>query len=131
MKKAGQLSADRPSFDRKSAVAELILPAIPAAAVASAAATTATTTVTTSATTTAAATATGTFLLRSCFIDLHRPAIEVLAVEAFDRRIGLSIRRHLDEAESLAATGIPIRDHLGRVDAAKRAELVGQALIGC
>ena len=46
----------------------------------------------------------------------------VLFVQTANRGLRLGIAAHLDEAESLAAPGLAIFDHLGALDLAERRE---------
>src|SRR5262245_44517444 len=53
------------------------------------------------------------------------PAVDLLAAQAGDGRLGLLVGAHLDEAEPLGAACVPVRDHLCRLH---RAELTEQHL---
>jgi hypothetical protein len=62
------------------------------------------------ATTTAAATA---FFTWACFVDGQGAAVVFLAIERFNRRLGLFIAAHLDETKALAAARFTVVDDLG------------------
>jgi hypothetical protein len=95
-----------------------------AAAITTAAAATTAAAVAAAASTTAAATATAarTLFLRTSLVDGQRAAIMLLAIESGNRSLCFRIATHLNEAESLAATGFTIRNHLGRLNRAMLAE---------
>ena len=46
-------------------------------------------------------------------VDREPTAVVFLVVEALDRRLGLGLGVHLDEAEALAAAGVTVLDDLG------------------
>jgi hypothetical protein len=75
-----------------------------AAATAAAAAATATAVATT------AAAATRTILTRTGLVDVDGTTTEVLAIQGFDRRVGLTGVGHFDERESTGATGFAVGD---------------------
>jgi hypothetical protein len=79
--------------------------------VAAPAATAATATISAAATSTAASTAT--LFARARFIDRQRAAIELLHIQAGDRRIRLFVAIHFDEGKAFAAAGVAIHDHFG------------------
>jgi hypothetical protein len=54
------------------------------------------------------------FFAGAGFVDGQGAATVLLSVEGVDRRLGFGVVRHLDKAESLAATGIPVVNDLGR-----------------
>ena len=76
--------------------------------------TTTTTTATKTATTTAAAAAkaaAAAILARFGFIDSQVAAVELLAIALSDRRLGLFLRGHFDEAEAARTSGVAVLDH--------------------
>src|SRR6266481_1689783 len=83
-----------------------------AAAVSATATTAAATTVTTAAAATTAA-ATGAVFAGLGFIDREGPAVMLLAVKGGDCRLGLGIRAHLNESETLAAAGLAVGNDFG------------------
>ena len=93
----------------------LVAPATAAATVAAPA-----TAVTTAATTAATAAA---VLARAGLIDSQAAALDVLASERGDRGLSLGVAAHLDEAEPLGSTRVPVHDHLRRLVMARLARL--------
>jgi hypothetical protein len=79
----------------------LVAPTATAATAAVAAAPPATTTATTAATT---------ILARTGFVHSQSSAVVLLQIQAFDGSLRFAVATHLDEAETLAATGVSIRD---------------------
>src|SRR5215217_3296344 len=77
-----------------------------AATVAAAATAAATAAAAVAAATTAAAAAT--VFARLGFVNGEGPAVDFLAVQGRDRRLGFLVGAHLDEPESLAAAGVPV-----------------------
>jgi hypothetical protein len=63
------------------------------------------------------------------FVDRQRAAIDFFLVQAGDRCLSLAIIRHFDKTEALAATGVPVHDNLGALNAAKFGEQRFQALV--
>src|SRR5262245_43169975 len=63
--------------------------------------------------------------------ELHTqpPPIQLLAVELFDRRLGLFGRRHLDEAEATRAPGLPVHYDRRRLDCTGLGEDVAEPLV--
>src|SRR5205807_8267521 len=53
-------------------------------------------------------------LARTSLVDDDRATVERLAVHAVDGRLRFGIGTHLDEAEALRATGLPVHHHLRR-----------------
>src|SRR5690242_4201519 len=51
-------------------------------------------------------------------VDRQRPPARVLAVEGLDGGLGLLVAAHLHEAEASRLAGLPIRDHLCRLNGA-------------
>jgi len=92
--------------------------AVPATATSAAAAiSTATATATAAATTVpTTATAAAPVFAGTGFIDGQGAAVVLLPIEGCNRGFRLIIVRHFDEPKTLAPTGIPIIDHLGRQD---------------
>src|SRR2546426_1179715 len=64
-------------------------------------------------------------------LDLELTAIELVAVEARDRLVGLLGRRHLDEAEPARAAGVPIDDDRGGFYSAGLGKEFPETLRGC
>jgi hypothetical protein len=93
-------------------------PTTPTTAIAAAA----TTATPTKAAATTAATTRRPFFARAGFIDGKRAAAVLVTIECGDRRRRLVIRGHLDESKTLASSGFPIVDDLGRRDLAMLAE---------
>src|SRR5438094_257963 len=52
---------------------------------------------------------------RARFVHREVPAAELMVVELVDRRLGLLVRRHLDEREPTRAAGRHVAHHLHRV----------------
>src|SRR5262245_10821942 len=63
--------------------------------------------------------------------ELHTqpPPIQLLAVELFDRRLGLFGRRHLDEAETARAPGLPVHYDCRRLNCTGLGEDVAEPLV--
>src|SRR5690242_14171766 len=92
------LLAPRSAPVAAAAVTAATAVATAAAAATAAAVAAATTAVATTATAvTAAARARALLLLRSCFVDGHRPAAVVLTIELVDRGLRFRVAAHLDE----------------------------------
>src|SRR5262249_38151388 len=109
-----------------------VVVALPAIATAAATAAAATTAVAAAATAAAAATtaaaAAGLALLG--LVDAQRTAVELRAVHRLDRRLCVSIRRHLDEREAARAAGVAIEHDAAALDlAAIGAERGSQGLL--
>src|SRR4051812_14525458 len=96
-----------------TAVAAATAAATTAAATAAATVAAAATRATAAAATVAAATTAGAVFFRLGFVDSQGATAVLLAVEGRDCRLGFFIAAHLDEPETLAATGVPVRDDLG------------------
>src|SRR5207247_7556702 len=63
-------------------------------------------------------------------LDHDRPAVEVRAVQAADRLLGLLGRRHLNEPEAARPAGLPIRHDARGLDGAGAGKGFAQALTG-
>src|SRR5262245_9483803 len=105
------------------------LPAAATAAAATAVATTTTTVATAPAAAAAAATAAA-LRLGAGLVDGQVPAVDRGEVEAVDRRLGLGVTAHLDEAEPLGTSGVAVHDHLRRGDGAVGREDLLQPAVG-
>ena len=70
----------------------------------------------------AAAAAARASLTGLCFVDRQVPAVVLSLVEALDRRLGLGVRVHLDESESLRAVRVTIDDDLCALHSAELGE---------
>src|SRR5438132_4724343 len=80
--------------------------------------------------TTAAATGAGALLARTCLVDREGPAFLVLAVQPGDRRLGLLVVAHFNEAEAFRAAGLAVHDDLGRLNRAVRRKHRLQIAVG-
>src|SRR5262245_8957015 len=107
----------------------LVAPAAttPAAVAAAAAATPAAVAAAAAAARLAAAAAVG---LGPGLVDRQLAAARLLAVQGGDGRLGLLVRLHLDEPEPLGPAGVPVHDHLGRLDRAVGGEHLLQVAVG-
>src|SRR5207249_3408057 len=101
-----------PAAAAAAAVAAASAAATAAATAAVAAPATAAATATAVAAATATSTAAAALLTGTRLVDGERPALVLLAVQGVDRRRGLVIVGHLDEAEAFAPAGRAIVDHL-------------------
>lgn len=93
----------------------------PSAAV-TAAATTVATAATVATTTAAVAASAAAFGARPSLIDRQATALEILPVQARDRRVGVSVIFHLDKAKASASTRLTVTQHLGADDRSKLLE---------
>src|SRR3989304_3997631 len=69
--------------------------------------------------------------LRIRHVDLQLATLEGLTVQLRDRRLGLSLRGHLHEAEPPRTARESIGDHRGGHDRAALGEIIPKALGGC
>lgn len=99
--------------------------------VAIATATTAATTMMITVTVITAAASAHAWLLRTRLGHVHRAAFEALTIQLLNGRLGLGVRRHLDEGEALRATRLTIRNHFCGFDGADLREHLVQRVIGC
>ncbi|CAA9405275.1 MAG: hypothetical protein AVDCRST_MAG64-1945 [uncultured Phycisphaerae bacterium] len=95
-----------------AATATTATAAVPTAAAAATATVAAAAATAAAATVPAAAAATRAVLTRLGHVDGQVAAVDVLAVQGVDRGLGLLVGAHLDEAEALAAAGVPVADDL-------------------
>ena len=80
------------------------------------------------ATATAAATAAAVPVAR--FVDLERPAFELLAVQLLNRLLRIGVGAHLDKAEAAGLSGGPIGDDGDRLAHARLSEQLFEILGG-
>jgi hypothetical protein len=62
--------------------------------------------------------AAGALCLGASFVDVKRPAVEILAVQCGNRPITLAIVAHLDESEAAWLTGIAVGDNIDAIHGA-------------
>lgn len=76
-----------------------------------------------------AAEATWAFFTGTGFIDDQGSAFHLLAIHAVDRRLRFGIRAHLDEAETLGATGFTVHHDLRRRHGAELSECLLEIVV--
>ena len=69
--------------------------------------------------------------LRSGFVHRDRAAIQLGAIQAFDRGAGFAVVAHRHEGKSARAAGVTVRDHRHFLDLTMGRELVLQRFLRC